>query len=75
MNLENFNREPITAEQFDLLTKPCRADILDNEHTNQWVGDHNGILVLSVLDEMFNEDENEWICLSMQQFILTPKTK
>jgi hypothetical protein len=75
MNLENFNREPITAEQFNLLPTQCGADIWVSQCTNQWIGDHSGILVLSVIEEIFIDDDKEWRCLPMQQFILTPKTK
>ena len=74
MNLENFNRELITEEQFDLLPDQCGEEIWVSKCTNQWISDHNGILVLSVVEEIFIEDDNEWRCLPVQHFILTKKT-
>ena len=71
MNLENFKREPITTEQVNLLSTQFGVEIWVSECTNQWVEDHNGILVLSVIEEIFIEDDNEWRCLPMKQFILT----
>jgi hypothetical protein len=71
MRLEDFNRQEITWEESDLL--PDGVDIWVSECTNQWVTDHNGTLVLSVVEEIFIEDDNEWRVLPMQQFILTSK--
>ena len=71
MRLENFNRQEITWEQSSLL--PDGIDIWVSECTNQWVSDHIGILILSVVEEIFIKEDNEWRCLPMQQFILTPK--
>ena len=75
MDLQNFNKQSITAEQFNLLPEQCGADIWVSQCTNQWITDHNGTLVLTTIEEIFIEEDNEWVCTEMQHFILTPKTK
>jgi len=69
MNLQDFNQVEITEQQFDLL--PDGADIWTSPCGNKWVSNHGGTLVLSVTDEIFVEEDNEWRTLAMKQFILT----
>ena len=69
MNLQDFNQQEITEQQFDLL--PDGADIWTSPCGNKWVSNHGGTLVLSVTDETFVEEDNEWRPLAMKQFILT----
>jgi hypothetical protein len=68
MNLQDFKQVEITEQQFDLL--PDGADIWASPCTNKWVSNHGGTLVLSVTDETFVEEDNEWRCLPMKHFKL-----
>jgi hypothetical protein len=74
MKLENFNKLEITDEQFDLLCiNNFGTDIWVSDCTEQWVSMHDGILILHLTEEIFNEDDKEWRTMPTKYFILTPK--